>query len=70
VVGVTPENLRLWWPQALAQAGWVERRRSAVAGNGALDVVYDLPDGRDALLTIEPAEGYWWVSIVVSPNPK
>ena len=69
VDGVAPEDLRTWWPEALVAEGWVETSRSEVRGNGYQSFRYDLPDGRDALLTIEPRHGLWWVSIVLSKAP-
>ena len=67
--GVTPEQLRTWWPEALVAEGWVETSRSPVRGNGNQTFRYALPDGRNALLTVTPREGLWWVSISVSPAP-
>jgi hypothetical protein len=45
------DQLKERWPDALAAAGWVEDSRGE-SGNGDMDLTYDLPDGRRALVTI------------------
>ena len=59
---VTPAQLREWWPAAFVAAGWT-LESSGVSGNGALDAIFTLPDGRSALLTVQP-EGTLWVVLV------
>ena len=56
----TVEQLREWWPAALADAGWTEKDRS-LAGNGAFIVYYRTPSGGDADLYIRPEGSLWWV---------
>ena len=64
----TPEQLKAWWPEALAAEGWVETSRN-LSGNGALDVGYDLPDGRGAFVSIAPDGTVWEVLITLNPAP-
>ena len=61
----TVEQLREWWPAALADAGWTEKDRSLL-GNGALMTSWTTPEGRGAHLDMgvagppsgrEPPEG-------------
>ena len=60
----TVEQLREWWPAALADAGWTEKDRSLL-GNGALMTSWTTPEGRGAHLDIRPEGSLWWVHLIV-----
>jgi len=60
----TVEQLREWWPDAMAAEGWTERSRH-LSGNGRLDILYALPDGRTAMMTIRPEGTLWWVILSI-----
>jgi len=60
----TVEQLRAWWPAALADAGWTEEHRT-LAGDGSLIVYWSTSDGRDARLSIAPEGSLWWVHLIV-----
>ena len=64
----TPEQLKAWWPEALAAEGWSVERPS-VAGSGALDAIVETPDGRRGTLTIAPDGTVWEVLITLNPAP-
>ena len=60
----TVEQLREWWPAALADAGWTEKHRT-LAGDGSLILFWSTSDGRDARLSIAPEGSLWWVHLIV-----
>ena len=64
--GVDPDQLREWWPAALEAEGWAEKTRN-LSGNGTLDLTYQLPDERTALMSIQPEGTLWWVYISINP---
>ena len=62
---LTPDQIREFWPAALEAEGWKVKEPS-LSGNGRLDALLELPDGRGGTLTIRPEGTVWWVILIIN----
>lgn len=61
--GITKEWLVEQWTASLEAEGWVEYTRTE-SGNGDVSVIYDLPNGQPASMSVRNhAHLVWWVTI-------